>query len=269
MNYINKLDSTKRTLYYFGVSKSIALKNLLLAKKDNQYLFILSPPFCGSTLLTEIISSSKNISCNNNIGLREGQHLPIAKEILFNKDRWNPNKDIDWKRVKNIWHKYWDRSKDILLEKSPPNICRAQNIDKAFKNTRYICLVRDPYAQIQSDIRRYNTDTALATKKYISYLKYQKQNIESLKQVLLISYEELSDSPTFTKQKISNFLPLLSDINMDLEFRAHNIHDKKKMAITNLNKDKIASLTKDQIDIINTILLKEKDLINYFHYSLL
>jgi len=269
MKYINKLDSIKRTLYYFGVSQKMALKNLLLAKKNNQYLFILSPPFCGSTLLTEIISSSKNISCNNNIGLREGQHLPIAKDLLFNQDRWNPNKDIDWNSVKDIWHKYWDRSKDILLEKSPPNICRAKNIDKAFKNIRYICLVRDPYAQIQSNIRRYNTDTVLATEKYISYLKYQKENIEALQDVLLVSYEELSDSPTFTKEKITKFMPLLADINMDLEFKAHNIHDKKKMAITNLNKDKIATLTKDQLSIINTVLIKEKELINYFHYSLL
>jgi hypothetical protein len=76
MNYINKLNSPKRNLYFFAVSKKMALKNLFLAKKENQYLFILSPPFCGSTLLTEIISTSKNVSCNNNIGLREGQHLP-------------------------------------------------------------------------------------------------------------------------------------------------------------------------------------------------
>jgi len=269
MNYINKLNSPKRNLYFFAVSKKMALKNLFLAKKENQYLFILSPPFCGSTLLTEIISTSKNVSCNNNIGLREGQHLPKAHDLLFTKNRWDPNKEIDWNRIKKIWSKYWDRSKSILLEKSPPNICRANDIDKAFSNSKYICLVRDPYAQIQSNIRRYNTDIEVATEKYISYLKFQKNNIENLENTLVISYEELADNPLKTKEKISSFLPLLMDINIDLKFNAHNMHQKKQMGITNLNQQSIKALSKDQINSINTILNKEQELIKYFNYNIL
>ena len=57
------------------------------------------------------------MSCNNNIGLKEGQHLPETHNILFTQDRWDPNKKIDWLVIKSIWNKYWDRSKDILLEK--------------------------------------------------------------------------------------------------------------------------------------------------------
>ena len=269
MNYINKLNSPKRKLYFFAVSKKMALKNLFLAKKENQYLFILSPPFCGSTLLTEIISTSKNVSCNNNIGLREGQHLPGAHNLLFTKNRWNPNKEINWNRIKKIWSKYWDRSKSILLEKSPPNICRANNIDKVFNNSKYICLTRDPYAQIQSNIRRYNTNIEVAAEKYISYLKYQKKNIENLENTLVISYEELTNNPVKTKEKISTFLPLLEDININLKFNAHNMHQKKEMGITNLNQESILALSKDQINSINTILNKEQELIKFFNYNIL
>ena len=269
MNYINKLNSPKRNLYFFAVSKKMALKNLFFAKKENQYLFILSPPFCGSTLLTEIISTSKNVSCNNNIGLREGQHLPKAHNLLFTEDRWDPNKKIDWNRIKKIWDKYWDKSKSILLEKSPPNICRANNIDIVFSNSKYICLIRNPYAQIQSNIRRYNTDVVEATEKYISYLKFQRNNIETLENTLVISYEELADNPLKTKEKISSFLPLLEDINIDLKFNAHNMYQKKQMGITNLNQESIQALTKDQINSINTILDKEQDLIKYFNYNIL
>jgi hypothetical protein len=247
----------------------MALKNLFLAKKENQYLFILSPPFCGSTLLTEILSTSKNVSCNNNIGLREGQHLPEAHDLLFTKNRWDPNKEIDWNRIKKIWSKYWDRSKPILLEKSPPNICRANNIDKVFSNSKYICLIRDPYAQIQSNIRRYNTDIKVAAEKYISYLKFQKNNIQTLEKTLIISYEELADNPSNAKEKISTFLPLLEDININLKFNAHNMHQKKQMGITNLNQDSIMALSKGQINSINTILNKEQELIKYFKYNIL
>ncbi|MFL2574425.1 MAG: sulfotransferase [Flavobacteriales bacterium] len=239
-----------------------------MAKKKNQYLFILSPPFCGSTLLTEIISTSKNVSCNNNIGLREGQHLPRAHNLLFTEDRWDPNKEIDWNKIKKLWGKYWDRSKEVLLEKSPPNICRANNIDKVFNNSKYICLTRNPYAQIQSNIRRYNTDIELATEKYISYLKFQKKNIETLKNTLVVSYEELADNPSKTKEKISVFLPLLEDIKTNLRFNAHNMHQKKQMGITNLNQESIKALSNAQINSINTILNKEEDLINYFNYTI-
>ena len=114
-----------------------------------------------------------------------------------------PNKKIDWLKIKSIWNNYWDRSKDILLEKSPPNICRAENINDVFNNSKYICLIRNPYAQIQSNIRRYNTDISDATEKYISYLKYQKNNLEKLSDTLLISYEELADNPIKTKERLS------------------------------------------------------------------
>ena len=65
------------------------IPNFIFSKKDHIYLFILSPPFSGSTLLNQIISSSKNVSCNNNIGTREGQTLPGVKKIMFDKKRWD------------------------------------------------------------------------------------------------------------------------------------------------------------------------------------
>ena len=269
MNYVNKLDSNKRKIYFHFISKKNSIKNLFFSKKKNQHLFILSPPFCGSTLLTEILSTSRNLSCNNNIGLKEGQHLPETHNILFTQDRWNPNKKIDWLVIKSIWNKYWDRSKDILLEKSPPNICRAENINDVFNNSKYICLIRNPYAQIQSNIRRYSTDITDATEKYISYLKYQKNNLEKLSDTLLISYEELADNPIKTKEKIISFIPLLSDINIDLKFKAHNMHKKKEMGIVNLNDDSISALNKNQIDKINSSLKTHQDLIKFFNYSLL
>ena len=268
-----KLHTSKRwylNLMYYRLLKFYRFfTNNCFAKKDHKFLFILSPPFCGSTLLTEILSTSNNVSCNNNIGLKEGQHLPGVHNLLFTEDRWDPNKKIDWNRIKNLWNKYWDLSKSVLLEKSPPNICRAKDIDKFFSNSKYICLVRNPYAQIQSNIRRYNTDVKIAAEKYINYLKFQKDNIETLENTLVVSYEELADNPLKTKDKICEFLPVLEDININLKFTAHNIRKKKKMGITNLNKESISTLSKEQIENINMILNKEQDLLKYFNYSIL
>ena len=68
----------------YGEYSSIILKNNFVIKKNNhKFLFILSPPYCGSTLLTELISSSGSVSVNNPFGTKEGQKL--LKEVKQNE----------------------------------------------------------------------------------------------------------------------------------------------------------------------------------------
>ena len=269
MEYINKLGSKKRLLYFFAIRQKIAIKNLFYSNRQNQHLFILSPPFSGSTLLSEIISSSNKVSCNNNIGLREGQHLPFAKDILFTKDRWDNTKQINWKLIHDIWSKYWDKSKDIFLEKSPPNICRALQIENEFPNSKFICLVRNPYAQIEGEMRRYGTLAKEAAELSIKYLKYQKKNIEKLKYSYIIRYEELTNETTVSKNNIISFLPELNDIDININISAHNLRAEKKMAITNLNPEKIAKIKPIDLLIINSIFKKEELLLKYFNYQII
>lgn len=269
MNYINKLGSTKRRIYFFAIRKKLFIKNLFYKNINNQHLFILSPPFCGSTLLNEIISSSNNVSCNNNIGLREGQHLPETKDLLFTNDKWNPDKIINWKLIHEIWNKYWDKSKTIFLEKSPPNICRALKIQEEFKNAKFICLIRNPYAQVEGKMRRHNTSADEAANLSLQYLRYQKTNIEQLNNILVISYEELTKNTEEIKKKIISFLPELNDINTSMNFSAHNLRGSKSLTITNLNKEKIANIKKENMDIINAAFKKEESLLNYFSYHIL
>jgi len=47
------------------------------------------------------------------------------------------------------------------------------------------------------------------------------------------------------------------------------MHKKREMEITNLNQLSIDSLSNDQIQTINSILEKEKDLLNFFNYSII
>ena len=264
----NKLNSAKRNIYFFFVRQFIRLKNLFLKRKNNTFLFILSPPFSGSTLLNQILSTSSNISCNNNIVLREGQHLPIAHKIMFHNDRWNVHKQFPWQKIKKIWMEYWDLSKAVLLEKSPPNIIRAIEIQKCFNDCKFICLTRNPYAQIEGKIRRHEKDITVATEEILFYLKTQQRNVTQLKNVLYLSYEELTDCPGKAKEKIIEFAPDLSDISVNQKYTAHNFKSSRKMGIVNLNKEKIENLTDKQIMLINSIFEKEKKVLDYFGYQI-
>lgn len=187
---------------------------------------------------------------------------------MFHDDRWNIQKQFPWEKIKKIWIEYWDLSKAVLLEKSPPNIIRAISIEKHFTDCKFICLVRNPYAQIEGKIRRHEKDIAAATEEILFYLKTQQKNIEQLNSVLYLSYEELTNHPEVAKEKIIEFIPELADISITQKYKAHNFKTSSKMGIVNLNKEKIDRLTDNQITLINGIFEKEKEVLEYFGYQI-
>ena len=269
MNSDKKYQNIKRKVYYQFTRYKLFIPNLINKNKPHKYLFILSPPFCGSTLLNQLISSSANVSCNNNIGTREGQTLPEVRNIMFDNNRWDKKVSLPWERIKTVWYKYWDLSKPILLEKSIPNIMRIHDIKKFFDPISFICMVRNPYAQCEGIIRRNGKSAEFAAKFALQCLKYQKENIEKEKSLLFFTYEELCENKNQVVNKIISFIPDLKDIKSDQKFKAHNFKTSDKMKITNLNNEKIAKLTKEQLKTINSYFDKEIALLNFFNYPII
>jgi ActR/RegA family two-component response regulator len=118
-------------------------------------------------------------------------------------------------------------------------------------------------------MRRHGTNAQEAAELSIQYLKYQKENIEQLKSILLIRYEELAENTNHIKKSIITYLPELADINTELKFSAHNLRAEKNMAITNLNTEKIAKIKENDLLEINTVFKKHATVLNYFNYSIL
>jgi hypothetical protein len=85
----------------------------------------------------------------------------------------------------------------------------------------------------------------------------------------LIGYENLVDKTTKVKKNIISFLPELNDIDINMNFSAHNLRAEKSLAITNLNSEKIDKIKKDDLLIINSIFKKEELLLNYFNYQII
>ena len=136
----NNLLKLRRIIYYKLRKIQLFFPNSIYKKKQHHYLFILCPPFCGSTLLNELLSTSYYVSSNNNIGTREGQTLPETNDIMFN-NRWDKKKTLPWGEIKKIWRNYWDLSKPILLEKSTTNIMRLENIKHHFRPASFLSLI--------------------------------------------------------------------------------------------------------------------------------
>ncbi len=238
-------------------------------KHEHKYLFVLSPPYCGSSLLTEIIYTSSAVSVNNPFGYREGHRLPTVEPIMYKPGKhWDKTFDFDWDFIKKEWLKHWDLNHPVLLEKSPPNIARAKSIEKNFYPAFFIILLRNPYAQCESLIRRQRIYAKSCANFVIKCLTYQKENISELKNKVQISYEYLTDNPYAAIQIMKKMVPELEDIDFDKEFSAHN-YLKQKMKINNLNSDKINKLTNSQLDEINSVFVKNKDILTFFNYELI
>lgn len=264
----------KSTVYYRYHYRTVMVKHffkrLFQEEVDNIYLFILSPPYCGSTLINELISTSSKVSTNNDKYTREGQRLPKVESVMFGADRWDDDTRYDWEFIKREWKKYWDVTKPILLEKSPPNIIRAEEIAKHFSPVYFLCFNRNPYAHCESLMRRSKNLARPedAAEFAVRCLYYQQKNLKVLDNVLHISYEELSEFPEETTKKIEAFVPGLEQINPHQEFYAHN-YKAKKMKITNLNDEKIRMLSQEELERINSVFVQHQLILNFFHYELL
>lgn len=261
--------SEKSRFWYIRNSNKI--KGFYKKKQANKYLFILSPPYSGSTLLQQIISTSKNVSSNNPIGKhKEGQKIPELKNIMFKSidSRWSEDFEIPWEYVKSIWNQYWDLSRIILLEKSPPNLVRAKKIQEVFNPCFFIVLMRNPYVICESWIRRLNSNITEPAKIIAKCIRLQKENLDSLENTIYFKYEDIVSDKMYFKEKLLGFLPEVSDINLETSYNAHNFLNKN-LPITNLNIGKIERLSFEEIELANNYFKSVEDAMSELGYEII
>jgi hypothetical protein len=225
-----------------------------------KYIFILSPPYQGSTVLLNLISSSNNVSSFLKHSYFKKKSINGEGQLLMNqkflKHRWDPEYKFSLNKLKSIYDKYWNHSKDIYVEKSPSNICRAKMIENYFKNfgeVYFIILIRNPYSTNWHSDENYDTD-------WVTCAKYQKYNLENLENKILIKYEDLCNNLEEIKIKIKNFLPELDKLEI-IENNNSNVKLNK------INKNTVNRVL--GVEWKNYHLKKNKDIVNYFGYNIL
>ena len=228
----------------------------------SSYVFILCPPYCGSTLLWKIVSTSSAVSslpC-------EGQFIPEVKEIM-RQDPWNPAVKLPWKEIKEIWDGYWDQDKSLLIEKSPPHIIRTSEIVEYFSPDYFLLMVRNPYAQCEGLIRRGNWNAQKAAELAVGCLRQQAENAEKLNNILCLTYEELVGNPELISQKIQAFIPQIGVLNHTQSFKVHSIDGDVERGIVDLNKKKINNLSLNDLKQINKVFKRNTDVLDYWGYK--
>lgn len=221
------------------------------------FLFVLCPPFHGSTILGNLLSSSPNVS--SYLKSKKRKQVNGETELLWgdneytkNWQRWNEFYPLNMKQVENTFKRVLNDKKSIWLDKNPSTICRAQMFQDHFSKigkVYFIASIRNPYS-----VRGWRGWY------WLEYANWQRRNIETLNNVFRTSYEELCENTNSVSDKLLTWLPELQTLQ---NTGNKNIPNERGGEI---HSDKISRILEPEKK--NRFLKKHLDLMNYFGYEI-
>ena len=154
--------------------------------------------------------------------------------------------------VNKVFNTYLDKNKQIWVEKSPPNICRAKQFQDYFSKlgeVYFIISIRNPYSA---------SNTA---EEWVKYANFQKKNIDTLKNRIYVTYEECCKNLDKVILKFTNRIPGLGTIYNN--------------SITSIDNERCTKIHTNKVDRIldkekkNKILKKNLHIVKYFNYTII
>jgi hypothetical protein len=245
--------------------------------KDDEphFIFMLTPPYSGSTAITKLMDSSDKSMILHPNG--EGQRMIPG---MCGSGRWKIDFPVDFESVKAIWlHKYQTTNKqldniDFVIEKSPPNMVRFQELSKVFSSFSVFINNRDPYANVSSALYRNHDTDSISDYERVLVLKrltlnwltrsYMLKYLAEEMAIPCLSYEDFCHSPHKIKK-----MNLPDDFINTIDFGATvKIKDYVTQKISNHNEWQLKKLAILDIATISEELKEHEKILNYFGYHL-
>lgn len=273
---------------------------LILFKRENNiikekiyFVFLITPPRSGSTLISRILRTSKAIESINDRA--EAQWLLNSTSA---PERWDEDHKTDLKLLSNLMinrcRKIFHKNKDfkIIFDKSPAhNLLRIKKFRNFFPN--HICIVsnRNPYAYIGSSLSK-NRNFHF-TKQFLSeiptYMNLEKSSKREIKIFLLtmhwiscskklinhiremklefLTYEKFTENPSLL---FACFPDKIKDFISDMDYEAKvKVKNYPLQGISNQNSRQISVLTSTDLKVINKVLKMNLEIMNFFDYQLI
>lgn len=227
------------------------------------WFFILGVNNSGTTILTKILETHPDIRYLS----AEGQFLTTAFPTpnFYNVPRlWSSRIDLfRWGvnddprpalQAKKDWLSLYSKNKGILLEKSPPNTLRSLWLQRNFNPSRFLSIIRNPYAVCEGVRRRTKCTIQQAAHHWELSNRILLEDMKSLDKSLLIHYEDLVENPNQILIDIQSFLGLDTPfVQADfMGIGAHSIEGTTS-GIQNMNENSFKNLSREDILEINAI----------------
>jgi LmbE family N-acetylglucosaminyl deacetylase len=238
----------------------------------DSWVFVVGCYNSGTTLLEALINQHSDIACLP----QEGQHLteefitPLAaglprlwalKPELFVMGVDSHAADAEQMRIDWAPH-FSDINSPVKLEKSCPNAGRTRWLQKHFPNSKFIGIVRNGYAVAEGISRKAGHALDLSAQQWARSNQIMLEDFNYLDNALLISYEDLSESPQRVMETIWGFLDMEPpSVDVDQSYKIHG----KESRIENMNHKSFVALD-DQM--IAEIEAAASTVLDYFGYRL-
>ncbi len=193
----------------------------------------------GTTPLARTLASHPEVSGLSGTGVAEdeGQHLqpvyPKAK-VYGGSGRFarDPRSHLTESsplltpdtaaRLRTAWDPYWDLSRRVLVEKSPPNVVMGRFLQAAFPGSAVIVVVRHPVIValstkkwrrlVSRDLTRYTTLATLVDN-WVQAHQRLREDAAHLERLHVLCYEDLVSDPVPELERIQHFLGLSTPLS--------------------------------------------------------
>lgn len=108
----------------------------------------------------------------------------------------------------DAWSPFWDTSKTVLIEKSPPNLVRMRFLRALFPEAAFVMIVRHPIAVAMATRRWSRTHVASLVEHWVVAHEYLVADAQSVGNVALVRYEDLMRQPSGILSDLFSFLDL-------------------------------------------------------------
>jgi len=235
-----------------------------LALDGYYWLFVLGLNNSGTSLVSRVLASHPRIRPLPGEGQLLTNALPQAVDYGARRN-WTARLDVfHWTeeadsapalRTRYDWALYYEPGPGVLLEKSPPNTVRARWLQANFSPSRFIGVVRHPYAVCEGVRRREGLPIEEAALHWRRGNEIMLDDAESLERFLLVTYEGFAAHPQEELDRIESFLELEEPFDRDVleEPLPHHNVDGRVQRLTNLNEKSLERLAPDEIETINRV----------------
>ncbi len=108
------------------------------------------------------------------------------------------------------WSEYWDLSKPVLVEKSPPNILRSRFLQALFPNSRFLVVLRHPVAVAYATRKWSKTPILSLIDHTLTAYEALFQDLPHIQHSQVIHYEDFVSAPQATLDSMLEFTGLAS-----------------------------------------------------------
>ncbi|MDP9223771.1 MAG: sulfotransferase [Actinomycetota bacterium] len=195
----------------------------LRAMKNKRFVFVGGLHRSGTSLLARCISEHPKVSgfLNTGVPQDEGQHLqgvyrPARDHGGPGRFGFDPDAHLteasplvsqqNRARLMSDWGRYWDTRKEVLLEKSPPNLIRTRFLQALFPDAYFVMIIRHPIAVAYATQKWSRTDVPSLIEHWAVCHEIFKADRPHIRRLLVVRYEDLVARPQATLDNVFSFL---------------------------------------------------------------